>query len=176
MELIIMILIVFFTIILIIYNNLIKKRNAVKQSRSSINIYLLQRFNLIPNLVECVKGYAKHEKEIFENITKLRTEYEQKKQLEKASQLNTQINNLLLISENYPNLKSSENFLNLQKNLAKIEDQLQAARRLYNTDVTNYNTSLQTFPNNLIASLFHFKPEELFNISPNEGNNVHIKL
>lgn len=99
MELIIMILIIFFTIILLIYNNLVKKKNAVKQSRSSINIYLLQRFNLIPNLVECVKAYTKHEKDIFVDITKLRTEYEQTKQLEKASELNTQINNLLLILE-----------------------------------------------------------------------------
>lgn len=176
MELVIILLIAVFTVILLIYNNLVIKRNAVKQSRSSINIYLLQRFDLIPNLVECVKGYANHEKEILENITKLRTEYEQTKQLEKASQLNTQINKLLLISENYPNLKSSENFLNLQKNLSKIEDQLQAARRLYNTDVTNYNTSLQTFPNNIIATIFHFKPEELFNISPNESKNVKIDL
>lgn len=176
MEIAIIILIIIFTIILSIYNGLIKKRNAVKQSRSSINIYLLQRFSLIPNLVECVKGYTKHEKEIFENIAKLRTEYEKTKQLEKASELNTQINNLLLIGENYPELKSSENFLNLQKNLSKMEDQLQAARRLYNIDVTNYNTSLQTFPNNLIATLFHFKPEDLFNISENEAQNININL
>lgn len=176
MEIAIIILLVIFTIILSIYNNLVKKKNAVKQSRSTINIYLLQRFSLIPNLVECVKGYTKHEKEIFENITKLRTEYEQTKQLEKASKLNTQINNLLLISENYPNLKSSESFLNLQKSLAKMEDQLQAARRLYNTDVTDYNTSLQTFPNNLIAKLFHFKPEDLFNIAPSESQNMNISL
>lgn len=176
MEILIIILIVIFTIILSTYNKLVKKRNAVKQSRSSIDVYLLQRFSLIPNLVECVKGYAKHEKEIFENITKLRTEYEQTKQLEKASELNTQINNLLLISENYPNLKSSENFLNLQKNLSKIEDQLQAARRLYNTDVTNYNTSLETFPSNIIATLFHFKKEDLFNPSSDASQNVNINL
>ena len=176
MEIAIMILTVIFTIILLIYNNLVKKRNAVKQSRSSINIYLLQRFSLIPNLVECVKAYTKHEKDIFVDITKLRTEYEQTKQLEKASELNTQINNLLLISENYPNLKSSENFLNLQKNLSKIEDQLQAARRLYNTDVTNYNTSLQTFPNNIIAAIFRFKKEDLFNITPLESENPKISF
>lgn len=176
MEIIIIILIAIFTVILFIYNNLVIKKNAVKQSRSSINVYLLQRFSLIPNLVECVKGYTKHEKEIFENITKLRTEYEQTKQLEKASELNTQINNLLLISENYPNLKSSENFLNLQKNLSKIEDQLQAARRLYNTDVTNYNTSLEKFPNNIIATLFHFKKEELFNPSSDAPQRMNIKL
>lgn len=176
MEIFIIILIVIFTIILIIYNNLVKKRNAVKQSRSSINVYLLQRFSLIPNLVECIKGYTKHEKEIFENITKLRTEYEKTKQLEKASELNAQINDLLLIGENYPELKSSQNFLNLQKNLSKIEDQLQAARRLYNIDVTSYNTSIQTFPTNIIAKIFHFKSENLFNISSAETQNININF
>lgn len=176
MEPIILIIILIFIVLLAIYNGLIKKRNAVKQSRSSIDVYLLQRFDLIPNLIECVKGYAKHEKEIFENISKLRTEYNETKNLDKASELNTEINNLLLIGENYPELKSSTNFLNLQKNLTKIEDQLQAARRLYNMDVTTYNTSLQVFPSNIIATIFKFKEETLFKIEPNQSENIKINL
>lgn len=176
MEPIILIIILIFIVLLAIYNSLIKKRNAVKQSRSSIDVYLLQRFDLIPNLIECVKGYAKHEKEIFENISKLRTEYNETKNLDKASELNTEINNLLLIGENYPELKSSTNFLNLQKNLTKIEDQLQAARRLYNMDVTTYNTSLQVFPSNIIATIFKFKEETLFKIEPNQSENIKINL
>lgn len=176
MEIIILILIILFTILLSIYNGLIKKRNSVKQARSSIDIYLTQRFDLIPNLVECVKGYSKHEKETFKTITKLRTEYNETKNLEKASKLNTQINNLLLISENYPELKSNENFLNLQKNLTKMEDQLQAARRLYNMDVTIYNTSCQTFPTNIIATIFKFKEESLFQIEPEKSENIKIDL
>ena len=96
--------------ILLTYNGLVRKRNAVKQSRSSIDVYLTQRFDLIPNLIETVKGYASHEKEIFESITKLRTEYNQTKDLSKASLLNSQIDKILLIGENYPELKSSENF------------------------------------------------------------------
>ncbi len=176
MEIAILVIILFFIFVLIVYNSLIRKRNAVKQSRSSIDVYLTQRFDLIPNLVETVKGYAKHEKGIFENITKLRSEYNQSKDLSKASELNKQIDNILLIGENYPELKSSSNFLNLQKNLSKMEDQLQAARRLYNVDVTAYNTSLQVFPTNLIASAFKFKEEKLFEIEAGKGKNININL
>ena len=156
MDVAIFIILLILIVLLLIYNGLIKKRNAVKQSRSSIDVYLNQRFDLIPNLVECVKGYAKHESNLIESITKLRSEYNQNKDLSTASQLNTKVNNLLVEVENYPELKSSENFLNLQKNLTKMEDQLQAARRLYNMDVTTYNTAIQVFPTNLIASAFHF--------------------
>lgn len=176
MEVALFIVFIFFIIVFLIYNGLIKKRNSVKQSRSSIDVYLTQRFELIPNLVECVKGYADHEKTIFENITKLRTEYYQTKDLDKASELNKQLNNLLLIGENYPELKASENFLNLQKNLTKMEDQLQAARRLYNMDVTTYNTSLQVFPKNLIASAFRFKAEKLFELEPGAEKNINVNF
>ena len=163
-------------VLLIMYNGLVKKRNAVKQSRSSIDVYLTQRFDLIPNLVECVKGYAKHEETLLESITKLRTEYNTSKDLDKASLLNTQMDKLIAIGENYPDLKASENFLNLQKNLTKMEDQLQAARRLYNMDVTAYNTAIQVFPTNLIASAFNFKEEKLFELEPGKGENVKVNF
>ena len=172
MEIIIIIVIAILLVLLIMYNGLVKKRNAVKQSRSSIDVYLTQRFDLIPNLVECVKGYAKHEENLLESITKLRTEYNVSKDLDKASLLNTQMNKLIAIVENYPDLKASENFLNLQKNLTKMEDQLQAARRLYNMDVTAYNTAIQVFPTNLIASAFNFTEEKLFELEPGKGENV----
>lgn len=176
MELIIIIVIAILLVLLIMYNRLVKKRNAVKQSRSSIDVYLTQRFDLIPNLVECVKGYAKHEENLLESITKLRTEYNVSKDLDKASLLNTQMNKLIAIVENYPDLKASENFLNLQKNLTKMEDQLQAARRLYNMDVTAYNTAIQVFPTNLIASAFNFTEEKLFELEPGKGENVKINF
>lgn len=176
MEVAIFIILLILIVLLLIYNGLIKKRNAVKQSRSSIDVYLNQRFDLIPNLVECVKGYAKHESNLIESITKLRSEYNQNKDLSTASQLNTKVNNLLVEVENYPELKSSENFLNLQKNLTKMEDQLQAARRLYNMDVTTYNTAIQVFPTNLIASAFHFAEEKLFELEPGKANNIDIKF
>lgn len=176
MEIIIIIVIAILLVLLIMYNGLVKKRNAVKQSRSSIDVYLTQRFDLIPNLVECVKGYAKHEENLLESITKLRTEYNVSKDLDKASLLNTQMNKLIAIVENYPDLKASENFLNLQKNLTKMEDQLQAARRLYNMDVTAYNTAIQVFPTNLIASAFNFTEEKLFELEPGKGENVKINF
>ena len=176
MEIIIIIVIAILLVLLIMYNGLVKKRNAVKQSHSSIDVYLTQRFDLIPNLVECVKGYAKHEEKLLESITKLRTEYNVSKDLDKASLLNTQMNKLIAIVENYPDLKASENFLNLQKNLTKMEDQLQAARRLYNMDVTAYNTAIQVFPTNLIASAFNFTEEKLFELEPGKGENVKINF
>lgn len=176
MEIIIIIVIAILLVLLIMYNGLVKKRNAVKQSRSSIDVYLTQRFDLIPNLVECVKGYAKHEENLLESITKLRTEYNVSKDLDKASLLNTQMNKLIAIVENYPDLKASENFLNLQKNLTKMEDQLQAARRLYNMDVTAYNTAIQVFPTNLIASAFNFTEEKLFELEPGKGENVKVNF
>lgn len=176
METFIFIIIVILVVLLIIYNGLIRKRNAVKQSRSSIDVYLTQRFDLIPNLVECVKGYAKHEENLLESIAKLRTEYNVSKDLSKASLLNKQINQLIAVGENYPDLKASESFLNLQKTLTKMEDQLQAARRLYNVDVTAYNTAIQVFPTNLIASIFNFTEEKLFELEPGKGENVKINF
>ncbi len=176
MTIAICVVIFFLVIVLSVYNSLVRKRNAVKQSRSSIDVYLTQRFDLIPNLIETVKGYAAHEKEIFESITKLRSEYNQTRDLNKASALNNQIDKILLIGENYPELKASVNFLNLQKNLARMEDQLQAARRLYNIDVTAYNTSLQTFPTNLIANAFKFKEEKLFELEAGKDTNIKVSL
>ena len=176
MTIAICVVIFFLVIVLSVYNSLVRKRNAVKQSRSSIDVYLTQRFDLIPNLIETVKGYAAHEKEIFESITKLRSEFNQTRDLNKASALNNQIDKILLIGENYPELKASVNFLNLQKNLARMEDQLQAARRLYNIDVTAYNTSLQTFPTNLIANAFKFKEEKLFELEAGKNANIKVEL
>lgn len=167
---------IFLIFVLIVFNGLVRKRNQVKQSRSSIDVYLNQRFDLIPNLVECVKAYAAHEKSLFEEIAKLRTAYKEDNSFANATELDKAVNHLIAVAENYPELKASENFLNLQKNLTKMEDQLQAARRLYNTDVTTYNTSLQTFPSNIIASFFGFKEEELFQLEPGKEQNVKVEL
>ena len=145
------------------YNKLIKLKNKVKQSESGIDVYLNQRFDLIPNLVECVKGYANHEKSVIENM-------KTNKSLKKAEELNNSMNGILAIAEGYPELKASEQFLNLQKNLSKIESQLQAARRIYNNDVTKYNTKIETVPTNLIASMFGMKKADLFQIEEKRSN------
>lgn len=161
-----------------VYNSLVKMRNKVKQAESGIDVYLNQRFDLIPNLVECVKGYSKHEKDLFENIVKLRAEYinNKKNDLKKAEKLNNNINQIMLVAENYPELKASEQYLNLQRSLSKIESQLQAARRIYNNEVTRYNTKINTIPTNIIASLFKFKEADLFTIEEYKKENINIDI
>ena len=176
-----MILLIIIAIILIIvlqmYNKLVNLRNKVKQSESGIDVYLNQRFDLIPNLVECVKAYSKHEQSIFTEIAALRTGYMNKsKDIQSAEKLNNKMNQLVAVAENYPDLKASEQYLNLQKNLTKIESQLQAARRIYNSDVTAYNIKLETVPSNIVANLFGFKPAQLFEIEEYKKENVNIKL
>lgn len=176
MTILIIILVVLALFALITYNSLVSKKHKVAQARSSIDVYLNQRFDLIPNLVETVKGYAKHEKEIFEETIRLRTSYFNSKDLDEASLLNSKCNSILAIAENYPELKANENFLSLQKSLSKMENQLQAARRLYNIEVTDYNTKLNVVPTNIIAKIFNFKEEKLFEIEEYKKENIDINI
>ena len=177
MEIFLIVVIILIAIILIQYNSLVKLKNNVKRSESGIDVYLNQRFDLIPNLVECVKAYSKHESSVLEKIVKLRTEYNKTKDVnfKQADEINKNFNEILAIAESYPELKASEQYLNLQKNLVKVESQLQAARRIYNNDVTIYNTKLETVPTNIIASLFGFKSAELFQIEEYKRENVNIE-
>lgn len=172
------ILIIFVVIVLILYNIIIKARNKVLQARSGIDVYLNQRFDLIPNLVECVKSYSAHEKAIFENVAALRASYinNQKKPLKEAKQLNNSLNQLLATAEDNPNLKADSQYLKLQKTLTKLESQLQAARRIYNVEVTNYNTTIETIPINIIAKIFGFKEESLFVIEDYKKGNIDINI
>ena len=174
---VIVLFVILFTV-LGMYNGLVKQSNRVKQSASGIDVYLNQRFDLIPNLVECVKAYSKHESEIFEKVAELRESYKSQKvvDFEKAEEINNGLNQILAIAENYPDLKASEQYLNLQKSLVKIESQLQAARRIYNNDVTKYNTKIETVPTNLIAVMFGFKQESLFEIEEYKRENIDINI
>lgn len=160
------------------YNKIVSLNQRVKQSQSGIDVYLKQRFDLIPNLVETVKGYTKHEKEIMENISKLRSDYERRNEqdIAESQNLNDRYTRILAVVEAYPELKSNEAFLKLQKSLSKIESQLQAARRIYNSEVTEYNTKIFKFPSNLVAKLFGFKEKSLFVIIESERTNVNVKL
>ena len=163
--------------ILMLYNSLIKLRNKVSQAKSTIDVYLNQRFDLIPNLVECVKAYSKHEQSIFTEIANLRALHmKTPDNLKDSETLNNKMNQLIAIAENYPELKANEQYLNLQNNLTKLESQLQAARRIYNNEVTNYNTKIDVVPSNLIAMLFGFKHAELFQIEEYKRENINIKL
>ncbi len=159
-----------------VYNGLIKLRNQVKDAWSGIDVQLKRRYNLIPNLVETVKGYAKQESTVFENVTKARaaainakTPAEQGKT---ENMLSGALKSLFAVSEAYPELKSNQNFLDLQKELSLTEDKIQASRRFYNGTVRDFNTKLEVFPNNILAGVFNFKKEEFFQI---EGTEEEVK-
>lgn len=178
MEMMILIILIIIVILIISiirrHNKIIKLQNKVKSSESGIDVYLSQRFDLIPNLVECVKGYTNHERELLENIVEQRTAYSYNKNLKKASELNNNLNKIIAVAENYPELKASDQFLDLQNNLVKMESQLQAARRIYNIDVQQYNSVIQTIPNNIVAGIFGFKEKEYFQIEEYKKENVNI--
>ena len=167
-------LIIFY--MLITYNSLIKRRNKIKQARSSIDVYLTQRFDLIPNLVQCVKAYMKHEQTVMEKVSELRSDYNKTKNLKSGAELNNMCNNMVALAESHPDLKASEQFMDLQKSLSKMESQLQAARRLYNSEVTVYNTKITMVPTNMVAGFLGFREEELFEAEEAAKQNVNIEL
>lgn len=172
MELLLIILVLILGYSILEYNVIMSLKNKVKQSKSSIDIYLNQRFDLIPNLVETVKAHANYEKEIINNIVRLRASYMRDKNLNDANLLNSQLTNLMGVAEEYPELKASESFLNLQRTLIKQESQIQAARRIYNGDVTLYNTKIKTFPGNIVANMLALEESELFEIEEYKKENI----
>lgn len=176
MFIIILLLMVFVFVTINIFNNCIKLKNKVRQSKTTIDIYLTQRFDLIPNLVSCVNAYKEYEKSVLLELTKLREIYNENKKISDANELTEKMNDLMIRAEEMTDLKSSEQFLSLQRSLIKIESQLQAARRIYNGDATLFNTAIQTFPNNFFAKLFHFTEEELFTADEYKAQNVEVKL
>lgn len=162
------------------YNGLIRFRNRVKDAWSDIDVQLKRRHDLIPNLVNTVKGYAKHEKEVFENVTKARAEAinakDPKKQAEAENMLSDTLKSLFAVSEAYPDLKANENFLELQRSLTDTEDKIQAARRFYNGNVRDFNTKVEVFPTNMIAGMLGFKQFEFFEAETKERENVEVKF
>ena len=160
------------------YNKLIKLQNKVKKAKANIEIYLNKRFELIPNIVETVKGYSKHESNTLEEITALRSNYNNKNNfnIKEAEEMNGELNKLLAIVENYPELKANSKYMNLQNELKTIEDQLGTARHIYNDVVTSYNTTIETIPSNIVASIFAFKKADLFEVEDHKRNNIKIEL
>ncbi len=152
-----------------IYNRFVSQRNIVREAWSGIDVQLKRRYDLIPNLVDAVKGYSQYERELLQDITSLRAKSMQLNSPgEKAkpeSALSGRLKSLLAVAENYPDLKANQSFLNLQQQLTEAEDQIQYARRYYNGAVRDYNTRVESFPSNIIASLFNFKQEEFFEIT-----------
>lgn len=167
-------------ICLIIYNSLVKSKNLVKEAFSTMDVYLKKRWDLVPNLVEVVKGYTSYENSTLTKITELRAnsynDLTMDKKINVNEQLTNAISNIIAISENYPELKASENFLNLSNNLTKIEDDIANSRKYYNGTVRIYNNKIQMFPSNIVASLFKFKEASMFEAGIEEKNNVKVDL
>jgi len=154
--------------VVLMYNRLITLRNRVREAFSDIDVQLKRRYDLIPNLVNTVKGYATHERELLEKVTEARTRAMGAQGVhDKAvaeNMLSQTLKSLFAVAENYPDLKASQNFLELQRELRDTEDKIQAARRFYNTNVMSLNTKIEVFPSNLIARGFGFKKEEFFEL------------
>jgi len=154
------------------YNGLVKLRNTSEQAWSDVDVQLKRRYDLIPNLVETVKGYASHEKETFEKVVQARnqamnaTSPEDKAQAENF--LQSTLKSLFALAEAYPELKANQNFLDLQDELSNIEEQIQLARRYYNAVVRDLNTKIETVPSNIIANMFHFEKKEYFELDSEE--------
>ncbi len=153
---------------IMIFNGLVKRKNRAKEAWSDIDVQLKRRYNLIPNLVETVKGYAAHEREVLENVTEARTRAMGAKTVEDKAEaenmLTDTLKSLFAVSENYPDLKASQNFLELQRELRDTEDKIQAARRFYNSNVRDLNIKIESFPSNIVAKIFNFKKMTLFEI------------
>lgn len=161
-----------------LYNGLVKLRVLVDEAWSGIDVQLKRRYDLIPNLVETVKGYASHEKETFEKIAELRSAAMKTDSVEEKgvieNQLSSTLKTLFAVAENYPQLKADSNFLDLQKTLQTIEEEIQGARRYYNGAVREFNLKLQVFPNNILGGLLGFKAREFFEADESERENVKV--
>ena len=163
--------------IISIYNKFIRKGNRVKEATSQIDVLLNQRFDLIPNIVETVKGYTKHESKTLEDLTKLRTSYNNNGfSIKEAQDVDQKFNNVMLLAESYPDLKANTQFLSLQNTLREIENKLVYARSNYNNCVTSYNNLIESVPSNIIAKMFAFEKQELFKLDDTKKENIKIDL
>lgn len=164
----------------IIYNKLVSLKNTVKSSWSDIDVQLKKRYDLVPNLVETVKGYAAHEKTVFEKVTEARAKAmgaATPGEKAKAENMFTEsLKSIFALAEAYPELKANENFMQLQSQLKDLEDQIEYARRYYNAVVRDYNILIESFPSNLIASSFGFKQEEFFELESPEIERKPVKV
>ncbi len=163
-----------------LYNSLIGLRNQVKNSWAQIDVQLKRRNDLIPNLVETVKGYMKHEKGVLENVTKARAAILAANTVEERSKasnaLSQTLKSLFAVAESYPTLKANENFMQLQEELSGTESKIAYARQHYNDIVMMLNTKVQTFPTNIFAGMFSFRQEQLFAATPEEKKNVKVQF
>lgn len=181
LNIILILLVVLILWLIFTYNRLIRFKNRVNEALSDIDVQLKRRYDLIPNLVETVKGYMQHEKNVLENITMARSAImnagsDLHKKAEADNMLSNALKSLFAVAENYPDLKASANFLKLQDELSDTENKIQAARRFYNTNVRDFNTLIQVFPTNLIARILGFSAFEFFEAENQEKENIKVSF
>ncbi|MBD9099141.1 LemA family protein [bacterium] len=166
--------------IFVLYNSFVSLNNKVKEAFATMDVYLKKRWDLIPNLVETVKGYANHEQETFSEVTKLRnSNYESMSNEEKIitnEKMNTKIDRIMALKQAYPELKANENFKDLSEQLKKIEDDIANSRKYYNAVVRVYNNKVEMFPNSLIAKIFGYHSKKMFEAKNEERKNVKVEL
>ncbi|NWK55013.1 LemA family protein [Verrucomicrobiaceae bacterium N1E253] len=168
-------------LVAVMYNGHVNRRNAVNYAYASIDVQLKKRWDLIPNLVETVKGYTRHEKELLETLTRARRQAkdlhdDSHDRFSGESQINQAVPQLLALAESYPELKADKQFLNLQRNLTEVEAQIAAARRAYNAAVMDYNNGVDMFPSSIIASLFGFARRHHFATKPSERDTPNVAI
>lgn len=181
-TLIVVLAIAAFAIIVVVamYNNLVRKRNEVDNAFGGMDVQLKKRYDLIPNLVATVKQYATHEKELLTQVTEMRAKatsgnLSSDERVALDNQISAGMKSIMVAVENYPDLKASENFVNLQRTLNEVESQISAARRTYNAVITDFNNAIQTFPSNIIAGMMKLQRKEVFVIPEAERQNVNVK-
>ncbi|GIW65613.1 MAG: LemA family protein [Candidatus Parcubacteria bacterium] len=166
--------------LILIYNSFISLNQRVKEAESDIEVQMKRRNDLIPNLIETVKGYTIHEKEVLENITQARSSFLNakniKEEIEADNMITSALKTLFAVAENYPDLKANQNFLQLQQELSDTEDKIMSSRRFYNAVTMEYNSFIKQFPNNLFSKLFGFKEVEFFDIQEEEKNVPKVKF
>ena len=174
------VVVVLILVIISTYNSLVSLRNMVRDQWAQIDVQLKRRFDLIPNLIETVKGYTKHESETLENIVKVRNTYASantpQEAMEADGELNKAVSRLFALAESYPDLKANTNFLQMQDELKETENKIASARQFYNDVVLRYNNKIQMFPSNIVAGLFGFKTEAFFEANKEEKENVKVKF
>ena len=159
------------------YNKFVRANNRVSESESAIDVLLNQRFDLLPNIIETVKGYTKHESGTLEELVKLRSSYNNEGfSIDETEKINKKFGSIIALAENYPELKANSQFMSLQSTLSDIEDKINSARLFYNNAVTRYNNMVESIPSNIVAKIFDFNKKELFKLDDSKKENIKVSF
>ena len=180
LYIILLLIVLILGVVIATYNKLVKQKTLMEEGWSIIDVFLKKRYDLVPNLVESVKGYATHEKDTFEKVMLARSQAMNAKNREEQNEfenvLGGQLGRLMAVTENYPQLRANENFMHLQRELVGLEGEIEKSRRYYNGSVRNYNISLRSFPQNLIAGMFNFEAGVFFEVKNTERETPKVSF